>query len=312
MQLSIQQTQELLKIIDKNQLQIIGKELGENFFTEIDRIILRSYGIDVDTLYKPELSSIQTSFHFGMLSEALGQIQAKNVSYKEIHEYVKEGKYIPVSPRQQATLDSVKMQTFSSLKSLNGKIFEDVNNILIDKTRLGQQEFLAKELKGGLSNKKTVSQIAHAIAEKTGDWNRNFGRIIETASQTAFEEGKAAEIQRQNPGEDPDCYKTVFDKACGACIKAYLTGGIGSEPKIFKLSELRANGTNVGRKKEDWLPVIGAHHPFCRCSLAYRSSGYLWNPEKRSYSTPDPDFLKQVAKTRPLIKVSIGGVIKYL
>jgi hypothetical protein len=97
LQLSIQQTQELLKIIDKNQLTLIASELGENFLTNEDKQLLLSYGINPLGLYTPELSAITTAFHFGMLSEALGAMQAKTVTYPEIKEYVRQGKYLPVS-----------------------------------------------------------------------------------------------------------------------------------------------------------------------------------------------------------------------
>jgi hypothetical protein len=312
-QLSVQQTQELLRIIDKNQLTVIGSELGSEFLTEYDKELLRKYGINPDTLYLPELSSIQTSFHFGMLAEALGAIEAAKINYADLRQYIKDGRYIPVSTRQQAAIQSIKMQTFSSLKTLGGNIFADVNNILTDKTQAGQQEFLAQELKDGIDKRLTVSQIAHEIARKTGDWGRNFDRIIETESQNAFEQGKAAEIQRRNPDKDPLVYKHVQNGACKHCIRLYLTNGLGSQPKIFKLSELTANGiNNVGRKVEDWLPVIGATHPHCRCSLMELPEGYLWNPETQRFDLVDPKYKEQTAAKRPLIKVMIGNKVHYL
>lgn len=312
MQLSVQETQELLRIIDKNQLAVIGSELGSEFLTDYDRQLLNSYGVDPDTLYSPELSSLNTSFHFGMLSEALGSFEASKITYGEIRQYVKEGRYLPVSERQRAALASIKMSTFSSLRSMGGNIFSDVNNILTDKTLAGQQEFLAKELREGIDKAKTVTQIAHSIAEKTGDWGRNFDRIIETESQNAFEQGKAAAIQRRNEGKDPLVYKQPQESACKHCIRLYLTEGMGSEPFIFRLSELADNGTNVGKKVDEWKAVIGTVHPHCRCPLIEKPEGYLWNPETRSFSTPDPEYKIQTAAKRPLVKVTIGGKIHYL
>lgn len=313
MQLSVLQTQELLKIIDRNQLSVIVQELGAEFLTDYDRQLLKTFGVDVNTLFHPELSSIQTSWHFGMLSEALGQTMTnKLLNYEILKNYIREGNYIPVTRQQQATLDSIKMQTFSSLKALNGNIFSDINNILTDRTREGQQEFLAQELKEGLAKRRTVAQISHDIAWKTGDWNRNFDRIIESASQTAFEEGKAAEMQRRNPDRDPLVYKHVKPGACKHCIRLYLTGGLGSKPLIFKLSDLRANGDNIGRKTAFWLAVIGVVHPWCRCELREVPQGFIWNPDTNSFSTPDPDYRLNSGINRPLIKVTIDGKEMYL
>lgn len=311
MQLSIQDTQELLRIIDKNQLAIIGSELGDEFLTAADRELLQKYGIDPDKIYYPEFSSIDTSFHFGMLAEALGALEAKQLTIADLRSYVKEGKYLPISERQKATLANIKMQTFASVKAMNGKIFTDVNNVVVSK--LSQQQFLADELKEGISKHKTVSQIAHSIAEKTGDWSRNFDRIIETESQNAFELGKAAEIERQSlPGEDPLVYKQPQNGACKHCIRLYLTNGMGSEPIIFKLSQLIANGSNIGRKAADWLAVVGTVHPFCRCPLMKKPEGFLWNKETRSFSIPDPEYKKMTEQQRKLIKTIIGGKVRYL
>lgn len=310
--LSIKQTQELLSLIDKNQLTIIGSELGSEFLTDYDRDLLKTYGINPDTLYRPESSSIQTSFHFGMLAEAIGQLEARELTYEVLRQYVKDGNYIPVSEQQKAVINSIKMQSFSSLKSLNGKIFSDINNVLTDTSLAGQQEFLAEEVRQGLIKKQTVSKIAHEIAHKTGDWGRNFDRIIETACQNAFEQGKAAEIQRQHPHKDPSVYKRVFPEACKHCIRLYLTEGLGSAPIIFKLSELIANGSNIGRKVADWKAVLESMHPHCRCSLQYFQEGYIWNKASQAFDIPIPDFIEEIKKKRPLVRVVIGGKEKFL
>jgi hypothetical protein len=114
--------------------------------------LLLSYGINPLGLYTPELSAITTAFHFGMLSEALGAMQAKQVTYPEIKEYVRRESILPVSNIQKQALQNVKLQTFASVKTLGGKIFTDVNNALV--TQLAQQQFLVDELKQGNRTKK--------------------------------------------------------------------------------------------------------------------------------------------------------------
>ena len=49
------------------------------------------------------------------------------------------------------------------------------------------------------------------------------------------------------------------------------------KPRIFLLSELEANGTNVGRKRRDWLPTVGAVHPWCREILLDIPKGWGFN-----------------------------------
>lgn len=309
MYLTIDQTHQLLKIIEGNQAIVIGSELGSDFLTESDKQLLRLNGIDYNAIYKPlggEGSSINLSFHFGMLAEAIGAFEANKLTYQSLRQYVREGNYIPVTQLQKATLNSIKMQSFSSLKTLNGTIFQDVNNIIDTHSLKGQMEFLAKEAREGIDKGLTTRQIANTISEKTGDWNRDFDRIIETANQTAFEQGKASEIERKNPGKDPLVYKRVFESACKHCIRLYLTNGIGSKPIIFKLSELRGNGSNIGRKVADWLATIDALHPYCRCQLFEVPEGFIWNTETQSFSSPDPDWKPTIINRKPILVIING------
>jgi hypothetical protein len=58
------------------------------------------------------------------------------------------------------------------------------------------------------------------------------------------------------------------DSLCQWCRKFYLLPD--GTPRLFRLEELQANGSNYGKKKTDWKPVLGKTHPRCRCQLFYR------------------------------------------
>jgi hypothetical protein len=301
MNLTINQSTELLRIIERNQSISIGKEFGLEFLTDIDIERLEAAGIDVVSLYSPEGDTVFTSFNLGLLSEALGQTEANKLTFDQLREYIKGGNYIPLTQKEKFILENIKRQAFNDVKALNGKIFQDVNQILIDNSLEAQKEFLNKEILEGVGKKETVRKIANKIALKTGDWSRNFDRIIEYASNTAIESAKAEMILRSY-GDDALCWKRVYESACKHCISAYTTAGIGSQPKIFKVTELQANGSNIGRKVVDWLPVIGSHHVHCRCSLNLLPKGYKWNPETKAFDIPEKPKLK-----RKPIRAIIGG-----
>lgn len=69
-----------------------------------------------------------------------------------------------------------------------------------------------------------------------------------------------------------EVYKRVINDAslCPWCSSFYTEAD--GQPKIYELSELQANGTNEGKPKSAWLPVVGATHPRCRCQLQYVKS----------------------------------------
>lgn len=310
--LSPQQTNSLLEIINRNQAIIIGREFGLDFLSDYDKFLLQSFGVDLDVLYSPQTDTIFTSFHFGLLSDALKDIgEVENITYQDLFDYISNGDYIPLTQRELATLNSIKTQSLASLKGINNRIFQDINNILQDSSRKAQEEFIRNEIERGVRNKKTTREIANEIAHKTGDWSRDFDRIVQYTSQSAYEKGKAAAIERQY-GDDSEIfvYKQVYPGACKHCVKLYLTNGIGSEPKVFKLSELKANGSNVGRKVADWLPTLDPIHPYCRCSLVYLSTAVkpAWDKDKKAFE----EVKIALKKPRPKVKAIVGGKEVYV
>lgn len=255
------QIEELLNIIDKNQIVAIGTNLGPDFLSEGDRDLLKEVGVDFE--YLPELDPVFSQFNYGLLAEALGQTAFESLTYDQLKEYIRMGRYIPLTYIEEVAINTIKRQAFNDLKTLGGRIFKDVNQILINNTLSEQKQFLRDEISSGIADKKSVTEIAHTIAEKTGDWSRDFERIVAYNSHLAFESGKAAMIQKNNEGKDPTVYKQPFDQACDHCIRLFLTNGVGSQPRLFKLSELIANGTNIGVKTKDWKATVSPIHPYC-------------------------------------------------
>lgn len=308
MQFTPQQLNEVLTIIHTNQAVLTGQQFGLEFLSEYDKSLLEANGIDWENLYSEEFDSIYQSFHFGMLSQALSDTKSlKQFTYPELKKYIQGGKYIPVTEREKREVDYIKSQTLSDIRTLNGRIFQDLNGVLVNQSLQSQREFLKKEIEEGIIEKKTIKAIANQIAEKTGDWNRDFDRIVEFQANSAYQEGRAAFISKNSESEDPEVYKLPQPKsACKHCVKHYMTEGLDSEPRIFKLSELKANGTNIGRKVDDWKAVLGSMHPFCRCTLFSKPKGFKWNSSTRSYDIPDKTtpILK---KERKPIRVTISG-----
>lgn len=64
-------------------------------------------------------------------------------------------------------------------------------------------------------------------------------------------------------------FKTVVNDGslCQWCNKFYTF--LDGRPKIYTVKELMANGTNDGKPKSQWKPVLGSTHPRCRCQLHY-------------------------------------------
>ena len=158
------------------------------------------------------------------------------------------------------------------------------------------------------SSTKLASDLGHA----TQDWARDWLRISKYLMHSAFNAGRAQNILK-NHGKDAEVYFDVYPKACKRCKELYLTDpeDENSQPKIFKLKDIIANGNNIGRKADDWLPTLDPIHPYCRCTVNRYNPKYEWNPKTHAFSTLKKVKLnKQVqdklgnSKLRDLIKVT--------
>jgi len=288
------QISQILRIIDFQHAYFIGSDIGLDVLSDDDLRVLKEYGVSPDQL-KTDYTPFEQSFYFGRLSAALKD-QSSKVQYNDFLQYLRRGQFIPLSQQEQNALNYVKRSSYSHIKNLGQKIRVEADRIIIEedvKKRHQYEKLIQGSMEEAIVKRGSVKDVILAIGNKTKDWGRDLGRIAETEMQNAFETGRAEEIRKQY-GDDALVYKDVFPGACRHCIKLYLTNGIGSAPKIFKLSQLIANGTNIGVKTNDWKPTISALHPFCRCIINGYEADTEWNEEKRRWI--DKPYIRKIER----------------
>lgn len=307
MKLTPNKLKRLLDIIELNHIMFGIRVVGERPMASDDFNLLRKYGINIDDL-RQNYPHILRSFHWGRLSEALKN-KASSVSEKDFMEYLKRGQYIPLNDSEKNALNYVENKSFAHIKNLGERVKQTVSGIVIEndpELRAFRERVIKEEAKRAIIERQSVSSMVSEIGHRTGDWERDLGRIAETELNNAFQEGKAEQIKREK-GEDALVYKDVYHGACRHCIKAYLTRGLGSEPRVFKLSELMQNGTNMGRKTKDWKPVLESMHPFCRCTLRSLSKGYVWDQDKNSFVPPK--YERNKYGEEGTVKITVGDKV---
>ncbi len=128
------------------------------------------------------------------------------------------------------------------------------------------------------------SELYHAMDDKARDWDRiGFYELTDATKQ-----GQAHKLI-EDVGPSGLVYKRPLPTACAQCKFAYLESD-GVTPRVFRLSDLIENGTNIGRKphpvrsgkvmaggREDGADtlraVAGLMHPWCACGGPYEVSG---------------------------------------
>lgn len=122
----------------------------------------------------------------------------------------------------------------------------------------------------------TADELARRLRNETEDWGRDWERIAETELQGAYNDGVFVEAVKYE-GEEARFARVPDGDACGDCKRLFLNPD--GTPKIFTAVELDNNGTNVGRKRKDWLPTIWPIHPKCRCDIQVIPPGFELDDE---------------------------------
>jgi hypothetical protein len=301
-----EQIQEILNIMDKNSLIYSVGVYGEDVLSDTDQKFLEGMGVNVED-YATDYPSYLQSYYFGQLTGILKDKQIQTLDYEDVISYLKNGQYQPMTRIEKNAYEIARNRSYTHLKRLNTKIKSDVESSIYEvdfSNRKNYEKLINKEISEGVYKRKSVTQIVSEIGHKTGDWERDLGRIVETEMNSIFQQGRADEFRRRDEGKDPRVYKQVYPGACRHCIQAYTTKGIGSKPRIFKLSLLEANGTNIGLKVADWKPVLGSMHPWCRCHLYQIQEGEEWDEENGEF-----EFVKdkEELRVKSKVKITVGN-----
>jgi hypothetical protein len=170
------------------------------------------------------------------------------------------------------------------LDTSTGKILVDAD----DKLRKRRLTKIQREVTRGVEERSSAQEVARHIRDSTKDLKRDWLRTAHTEMHNAVEEAKAIVLAHRSEDRDPRVFKRPRRDACAFCVLLYLRPDKVT-PRVFRLSELLANGTNIGRKanrpsksgrsRTKWLPTIGAIHPFCRCALSVLPSGMGFNTQ---------------------------------
>jgi hypothetical protein len=296
-----EQIQEILNIVEYHHLFTIATGFGTSVLSDEDLNLLLSYGVKLDDITS-DIPLYDRMYYFGRLTGILRENQSKTIDYANFLKFVTTGQYISLTKQEQFQLDIAKRKTYTYLKGLKNKVKGEVEQTILSK--MNYEHTIKESLITGVEKRKSISAIVSDIGHKLGTWKNDYGRIVETEMNNIFLEGRAMEYSRN--GEDPLVYKQVFELACRHCIEKYLSNGIGSKPRVFKLSELIKNGTNIGKKVKDWVATLYGLHPFCRCLLRKIPRGYEWNEENQRFELSKTWERKIERKSK--IKIQVGDL----
>lgn len=238
--------------------------------------------VDPDTLRRlEELGLLAQSpeevaaeaYLYGQLLSQANAPWAQNLTYAQFKAHIEKNP-IPLSPIELRAQEWAAHRAAQYVVGLGNRVDQATGALLIEadaKLREHLRSTIRDETTEAVARRDTAKQLKSNLGWLTGDWTRDLDRIAVTEIQESLNQGAADHIATRR-GSGADCYKVPAPDACPHCKRLHI--GPDGAPRIFKLSTLVANGTNVGRKARDWRAVVGTVHPNCACPLYYLPKGW--------------------------------------
>ena len=278
---------DMLDIMKRYELIFIAQQLGLQFLSQNDIAILLSAGIDVNQ-FKNNRGVIEDAFLFGLLAQAIGDDRAKKMNYKQFKKFVSSKNFVPLNKEEEYALQQVKSRAYTDITNLGARMRTSLSNSVLRNNQqqaLVVQQIIKKKTIDAIKMRKGARGLAADLAETSKDWEVDWLRIAYFLTHEAYNTGRAQSILHEY-GQDAEVWFDVYEGACDSCRELYLTDpdDEDSEPIVFKLKDIIANGNNIGRKKANWLPTISPVHPYCRCSVNSKRPGYTWDANLHSFN----------------------------
>jgi len=299
------QIQELLSILRKYELVFISSQIGLDFLSASDKLILKSHGINIDK-FKDKKGVIEHAFLFGILAESIGDERAKKMSYLQFQKFLSSGNFIPLTEEEEFALQNVKNRVYNDITSLGSRMRTSLSNSVL-KNNQSQSLLVQKIIRGkaikAVELRSGARSLASELSNISKDWEVDWLRIAYYLTHESYNTGRAQSILK-NYGGEAEVYFDVYTGACKHCKKLYLINpeDSDSEPIVFKLSEIIKNGNNIGRKTSQWLPTISPTHPYCRCTINNKKAGFAWDSKLRAFTKP----IKVISKNSKLKDIKLN------
>ena len=250
------------KIIDRKYKQITISVLGKSVFSASDLRIMQDAGIDISN----DLSFLELTYIHNFLNNGVSEPKPKVVGEMliqqatpgimpqgEAHDYAIEHTNESVAQLLQKMKGDVSTRIESIVRETNNQYKA---NALQNLRRSDEADLLVKE--------SMVSQIKQRLRDASGDATRNWTRIASTEISNAMGIGSVDSIVVKNQDTS---LKEIYvfripvndDRLCRWCRALYLDSD--GSPRLYRLATLLSNGSNYGRKPNEWKAVITATHP---------------------------------------------------
>lgn len=271
--LTEKQIKEIADIIDRHVEVMIHITSGDG---KPDKELLKKLGIPENA---PDM--IKNAFVLGKIMKMMSDKELSKLSFEQLKDRARK---MSLSPVEQSSLDYARNNAARYVTGLGNKIKDQITGQINNANaqsilEVVQREIIKDKVEQSILKQQIRSKLASELGHALNDWKRDWMRVANTETWNAKLHGEVMTILRgeaiysNTKGGDTLVFRRPAPDACSHCKRLYLKRD-GVTPKVFKLRDLISNGTNVGKKVNEWQPIVGTTHPHCRCPIAVLPEGF--------------------------------------
>lgn len=259
--------EKIRQIINKHYNRLIISVLGNDLLSQQELNELKNAGYDISN--KDSLLSL--AYHHNFINAPIDKISPTSVGDMKSQQSVTGIK--PIGEAHDFTVDHLNETTKQYINKLKLDVGSRVEGFIrqnnVDYKFNALSNLDRTDLADRLVKESSVGKVKQLLRDSSGDANRDWNRIALTELGNAIGAGSVDRIVSDNMNKDTDdiyVYRIIVGDSitCKFCRQFY--GDVGNAPKIYKLSTLLANGSNIGKNTSQWRPVTGSTHPNTRTS----------------------------------------------
>jgi hypothetical protein len=256
------------EIINKHYNRLVISSIGKQHLKKEDLEELKNQGFDVEN----ETSLLELVYNHNFINKATDSSGPSSVEDMKSQQRVPGIK--PIGEAHDYTVDtlndSMKQYIEKQKQEINTRI-ESIIRKFNDSYKLDALQNLNRDsFADRLVKESTLYKIKQDLKETSGDSSYDWNRVVLTEMGNAIGIASVDRIVSENKDKNlNEIYVARIpvndSKTCKYCRKFYNDPKSNSY-KIYRLTTLLGNGSNYGKKADQWLPVIGSTHPNSRTS----------------------------------------------
>lgn len=264
---SKQTIEKIREIVSKHYARLTISVLGNDVFTPKELEQLRAQGVDTSNTE----SLLSLIYNHSFINSPIDEISPKSTGEAKTQQSVAGLK--PIGQANSYSTESLNDRTRQSIDKLKMEAMTRIENIIRqnnDNYKFDALQNLNRDPNvDQLIRESTLGSVRSKLRDTAGEANRDWVKVAVTELSNAVGIGSVDRIVTDNQDKDPDdiyVYRvTVKDSVtCKWCRKFYDDSD--GTAQLYKLSTLLDNGSNYGKKPDQWQPVVGSTHPNTRTS----------------------------------------------